>query len=95
MFDMARLTITLPDDLHTQLRLRAAHSGETIGQLLTRAVEDQKELARVRMREIMEAARAHAATVEPHLTEDEVMELAIRETHAVREEMARERRRGA
>jgi hypothetical protein len=30
---------------------------------------------------------------EPTLTEDEVMELAIQETHAVREEVAAERRR--
>jgi hypothetical protein len=90
---MARLTITLPDDVHRELRLRSASSGLPIGELIAQAIDDQRLLARERLRQLMQAAAANASVGEPALTEDEVMELAIQETHAVREEVAAERRR--
>jgi hypothetical protein len=90
---MARLTITLSDDVHRQLRVRAATSGDTIGRLIERALEDQRELARARLMALMEKAWAHQAPEAARLSEDELMALAVEETHAVREEMARERKR--
>jgi plasmid stability protein len=88
---MGRLTISLPDDLHRELRIRAASAGEPIGRLIERAVEDQKELARRRAMELLERAWANAAAAEPQLTEEELMDLAVEETHAVRKELARKR----
>jgi hypothetical protein len=41
--------------------------------------------------ELLERARANAAAAEPQLTEEELMDLAVEETHAVRKELARKR----
>ena len=90
---MARLTITLPDDVHRELRLRSASSGLPIGELIAQAIDDQRQLARERLRQLMQGAATNPSGSGPALTEDEVMELAIEETHAVREQAAADRRR--
>jgi predicted CopG family antitoxin len=91
---MARLTITLSDDVHRRLKLRAASSGETIGRLIERALDDQRELARARVMALLEKAWANQTPEAARLSEDELMEEAVAITHEVREEM-RERARGA
>lgn len=94
---MARLTITLPDSVHRDLKIRAASTGSTIGELIQEGLEARKELARRRVIEFTASARAHAAETEPRLNDDEIMDLAVAETHAVREERAAGRavKRGA
>jgi hypothetical protein len=87
---MARLTITLPDHLHERLRYKAARDNKTIGQVIEEELDFAVEGRRQRLREIMDRARANAAKA-PAMSEDEVMELAVRLTHEVREEMAAER----
>lgn len=72
--------------------MRSAAKGEPIGQLIEKALEDQKELARLRITELLHKAWANAATAEPKLSEEELMDLAVAETRAVRREMAAERR---
>jgi hypothetical protein len=88
---MARLTITLSDERHRQLKVRAALQGTTIGRL----IEDGLEAADAHSREeglrLLAKARANAAKAEPKLSDEELMDLAIEETHIVRRQMAEER----
>jgi len=76
---MARLTISLPDDLHRALKETAARRGTTIGDLVTESLEHygvkSSEDARTRVR----AARERSG-----LDEDEAGELAVAETQAAR-----------
>lgn len=89
---MARLTITLPDDVHRQLRIRSASSGDSIGQLIEKAIEDQRELAQARLMELLELAWANPTPEATRMTEDELLEEAGTITHEVREEMQAKRR---
>lgn len=76
---MARVTLTLPDELHRALKEAAAVRGRTIGDLVAESVvaygikpreEAERMVARVRERSRLSAARA--------------LELATRETRAAR-----------
>lgn len=86
---MVRLTITISDDTHERLRYRAARDNKTIGQVIEEELDAAVAARRERLREIMAKARANAAGA-PLMSEDEVMDLAVRATHEVREEMAAE-----
>ncbi len=88
---MARLTITLPDEMHRALKARAATCGKSVEefvveQLLEDERADAKRQARSRAIAILEQARANAAAAEPQLTEDELMEFAVAEVRALRRE---------
>ncbi|MGB4861630.1 MAG: hypothetical protein WBO97_04150 [Tepidiformaceae bacterium] len=87
---MARLTITLSDRTHKELKVRAAMSGDSIGNLLEGAVADQRALARIESLRLVAKAHANAKQA-PEISDDEVMDLAVRLTREVRDEMAAER----
>lgn len=88
---MARITITLPDERYERLKSRAAYTHKTLGELVEEGLAEAEEAKRQRGLEILDDARRHAASIEPRLTSEELMELAVEETHAVRREMAAER----
>jgi len=88
---MARLTITLSDERHQQLRMRAAKCGKSIGQLIEDELDQADERARKEFTAILEKAWAHADAVRPDATDEEVMEFALELTHDVRRQMADER----
>jgi len=89
---MARLTITLSDERHRRLKMQAAYQGTTIGHLIEEGLEAKEELARQTLLALLDKAQTNAAGVSPQLSEDELMELAVAETRAVRREMLEERR---
>lgn len=76
---MARMTITLSDERHRALKEAAARRGTTI----TAIIEQSLELAGIRTRESAAdiVARVRAQS---QLSEKEVMDLALKETAAVR-----------
>jgi len=81
---MARLTITLSDECHAQLKLRAAKLGKSIGEIIEHDLQVSEQLARERITRILEAAWAHSRDVRPDATEEEVMNFALqleREVH--------------
>lgn len=88
---MARLTITLSDERHRRLKSQSALWGKSIAQLIEEGLQEADQRISERGLRLLAEAQAHAATVEPKLTDEELMELAIEETHAVRREMAAER----
>lgn len=88
---MARLTITLSDERHRQLKSRSALQGKSIAQLIEEGLQEADMRIREEGLRLLALARRNAAKAEPKLTDDELMELAIEETHAVRREMAAER----
>lgn len=77
---MARLTITLDDNLHQALKEAAARQGRTIGTI----IEESLELRGIKpingARELV--ARCKQAS---YLTESEALELAVTETRAQRQ----------
>lgn len=75
---MARLTITLSDERHQQLKLQAAKSGKTIGEIIEAELQASERLARERITRILEAAWAHGDAARPGVTEDEVMNFALK-----------------
>lgn len=86
---MARLTITLPDSTHERLRYRAARENKSIGQVIEAELEAADDARRERIRAIMAKAQSHAENAPP-MTEEELLELGVKLTHQVREEMAAE-----
>lgn len=88
---MARLTITLPDERHLQLRIRAAAQGKSISQLIAETLTAYEEAALKEAEEMLDAAWTHSATVEPELSEDEAMDTVNAEVRRVRKDMVRER----
>lgn len=87
---MARLTITLPDERHRQLRTRAAAQGTTIAALIEEDLQVAEAARRGGALAILERAWAHAEQGEP-MADEAVMEIAVEETRAVRREMAEEK----
>ena len=63
---MARLTITLPDELHRALKESAARRDTTIGELVAESLEFYGIKTSASADELVAAARAHSG-----LTEDE------------------------
>ena len=76
---MARLTITLPDDLHRALKESAVRRDTTIGELVAESLEFYGIKTATAADELVAEARAHST-----LTEDEAVALAVEETRAER-----------
>ena len=76
---MARLTITLPDDLHEALKVSAARRGRTIGGLVAESLEFYGVKSERSAQDLLVAARRRAA-----MAEDAALELAVSETAAER-----------
>jgi len=72
--------------------MQAAYQGTTIGHLIEEGLEAKEELARQTLLALLDKAQTNATRVSPQLSEDELMELAVAETRAVRREMLEERR---
>ncbi len=81
---MARLTITLPDPVHQALKEAAARRKTTIGALISESIEHYGIKTELTAAEIVAQAQAAAG-----LTEEQALELAVRETRAARAERAR------
>ena len=88
---MARLTITLSDERHKKLKLQAAKSGKSIGDLIEEELEAGEERARREITAILEKAWAHAEKVRPAATDEDVMEVARDLIRDVRKQAAEER----
>ena len=80
---MARLTITLPDAVHQALKEAAARRKSTIGELISESIEFYGIKTELTAAEIVAQAQAAAG-----MTEEEALELAVRETRADRAERA-------
>lgn len=85
---MARLTVTLPDDLHRALREAAARRGVTLGSIIVEGLGALGLKSREDALALLERARSHLG-----LSEEDAMALAVQETRAVRKERQRARRR--
>lgn len=78
---LARLTITLPDDLHRALKESAARRDTTIGELVSESLVFYGIKTADAADELVAAARVHSG-----LTEDAGTALAVEETRAQRAE---------
>lgn len=76
---VARLTITLPDELHQALKEAAARRRTTIGDLVCESLAFYGIKSERQVRELVEAARRRSG-----LSEAEAEELAVAETRAHR-----------
>ncbi len=76
---MARLTISLPDELHRALKESAARRDKTIGELVAESLEFYGIKTTEAAAELLARARARSG-----LNDDEAMALAVRETRAHR-----------
>jgi hypothetical protein len=77
---MARLTISLPEDMHRALKEAAARRGRTMGELV------EESLRFFGIKSDREAERLVALARErAELTEEQAVELAVAETRAERE----------
>ena len=76
---MARITLSLPDELHQALKEAAAERGRTIGELVAESVVQYGIKPRRRAAEIVALARRRAG-----LSEARATALAVRETRAAR-----------
>lgn len=76
---MARLTVTLDDDVHQGLKEAAARRRRTIGEL----IEESLRFYGIKRQEDVEQLVA-AARERSGLASDEAMDLAVRETAAAR-----------
>jgi plasmid stability protein len=92
---MARLTITLSDERHQQLKLRAAKSGKSIGEVIESDLQASERLARERITLILEAAWTHGDAARPAATEDEVMNFALELEREVNGRSRTERKNGS
>ena len=78
---MARLTITLPDELHRALKEAAARRRRSIGDLVAESLEFYGIKTEESARELVARARAQA-----DLTEAEARKLSVTETRASRQQ---------
>lgn len=76
---MARLTVSLPDELHQALRETAARRGQGLGELIAESLVAYGIKQRETAEQIVARARERAG-----LSEREAMRLALRETRASR-----------
>ena len=89
---MARLTITLSDERHQQLKMRAARQGKSIANVIECDLHDADQFRRERILATLAKARENSAEAPP-MSEDEFMEMAVKLSHQVREEIAAEQTR--
>jgi hypothetical protein len=87
---MARLTITLSDETHRDLKVRAALHDRTIGDLIEEEITIAREARRKRALETLEELQTMSAPSVADMTEDEIMELAVEATREVRRQLAAE-----
>lgn len=92
---MARLTITLSDQRHRQLKVRAAQSGKSIGEVIESELQASEQLARERITLILEAAWAHSDAARPAASEDEVANFALELEREVNNDGRTERKNGS
>ncbi len=76
---MARLTVTLRDDLHRALKEASARRGKTIGQLLEESLDFYGIKSMASAEELVARARDNA-----RMTERDAVALAVAETKAHR-----------
>lgn len=76
---MARLTISLPDDLHSALKEAAARRRRPLGDLIAESLELYGIKGREKALELLARARETA-----RLTERQALKLAVEETRASR-----------
>ncbi len=76
---MARLTVTLPDELHRALKEAAARRGRTIGDLVAESLEFYGIKSTESALQLVSRARAASG-----LEESAALELAVKETRAQR-----------
>ena len=81
---VARLTITLPDELHRALKEAAARRSRTIGDLIAESLELYGVKSQASAAALVARARAAAQLDEPS-----ALELAVRETRATRRTSSR------
>lgn len=79
---MARLTITLSESAHQQLRMRSAREGKSIGRLIEETLIELDEANRQRALAIAQKARRNAAGAMPGMTDEEIEAWVIEETSA-------------
>lgn len=77
---MARLTVTLPDDLHRALKEGAARRGKTIGEVVCESLEFYGIKTGADARDLVARARRHGG-----LSTSEAQELASSEARAERQ----------
>jgi hypothetical protein len=80
---MARLTITLDDNMHQALKEAAARQGRTIGTIIEESLELRGIKPLATARELV--ARSHRAS---YLSESDAINLAVTETRAHRQSQA-------
>ncbi len=88
---MARLTITLSDERHRQLKMRAAYENTTIGTLIEEALRDAEHQQRRNALEMLEKARRNAARATAGMSDEDIEQWAVREVRTYRNEQAAER----
>ncbi len=76
---MARLTVTLPDDLHRALKEGAARRGKTIGEVVCESLAFYGIKTSADARDLVARARRHG-----DLSASEAQDLAISEARAQR-----------
>lgn len=76
---MARLTISLPDELHRALKETAARRGTTIGELVAESLEYYGIKTREAAEELVRRARERSG-----LKEEDAIDVAVTETRASR-----------
>jgi plasmid stability protein len=76
---MARLTITLPDELHRALKEAAARRGRTIGDLVAESLDFYGIKSTASARDLITRARESA-----QLTERQAVKIATAETRRAR-----------
>lgn len=85
---MARLTITLSDERHQQLKMRAASERTSIGALIEKELAFLDEANRRRAMELTAKARANAATSVRDMSDEEIQQWVVSQVHASRTEKA-------
>ena len=69
--------------------MQAAYRGTTIGHLIEEGLEAKEELARQTLLRLLEQSRERSESL--NMSDDEIMEIAVREVRAIRDEKVRER----
>ena len=81
---MGRLTISLKDDLHQALKETAARQGRSIGKIIEEGLELRGIKPMSRARDLLMKARGAATR-----TEEQAIELAVKEVRTSRRRSAR------
>ncbi|MGE0597897.1 MAG: CopG family transcriptional regulator [Dehalococcoidia bacterium] len=77
---MARLTITLSDAHHQQLRMRATREGKSIGQVIEETLTEVDEANRLRAMTLSQRARSTASETMAGMADEEIEQWVVDET---------------